>query len=77
MRSERASGSGLSERRGGTEGKAWGNDSDRCGEQELKEYRCAGRDVMIPLDLEPSNGAEPQQLLGDCAALGNNHPAGL
>lgn len=25
---------------------------------------------MKPLDREPSNGAEPQRVLGDCATLG-------
>ena len=71
MRSGRASGSGLSERRGGTGRKGWGSVNDRCGEQKLKGYECASRDVMKLLDLEPSTGAEPQQLLGDCATLGN------
>ena len=40
-------------------------------EGKSRNHRCASRDVMKPLDREPSNGAEPQQLLGDCATLGN------
>lgn len=32
---------------------------------------------MKPLDREPSNSAEPQQLLGDCATLGNHRSAEL
>lgn len=46
MRSERALSSGLSERCGGTEGKAWGNDNDRCGEQESKGHICVSHDIM-------------------------------
>ena len=44
-------------------------------EGKSRNHRCASRDVMKPLDREPSNGAEPQQLLGDCATLGNHRPA--
>lgn len=39
MRSERTSGSRLKERRGGTESKMWGSDSDRCGEEEQRKVQ--------------------------------------
>src|SRR5690348_14469437 len=50
--------------------RGWGRFNNKCGEKKSKGNRCASRDDMKPLDREPSHGAEPQRVLGDCATLG-------
>lgn len=65
----------MSERRGGSKSNGRSTVEQNRDEQKLKGHRSASRDVMKLLDHEPSNGDEPQQLLGDCATLGNHLPA--